>query len=82
MGIMGTCAQARGVCAVAVMTVDRLSRAVRAGEAEDETAAAGHAFCYAGLHGAGRDALSRLSDNDAQYGGSQSVSVKSFTSNH
>lgn len=52
------------------------------GEVEDETAAAGHAFCHAGLHGAGRDALSRLSDNDAQYGGSQSVSVKNFTSNH
>lgn len=72
----------RMVCSSAPMTADRLSRAVRAGEAEDETAAAGHAFCYAGLHSAGRDALSRLSDNDAQYGGSQSVSVKNFTSNH
>ena len=63
----------RMVCSSAPMTADRLSRAVRAGEVEDETAAAGHAFCYAGLHGAGRD---------AQYGGSQSVSVKNFTSNH
>ena len=44
----------RMVCSSAPMTADRLSRAVRAGEVEDETAAAGHAFCYAGLHGAGR----------------------------
>ena len=72
----------RMVCSSAPMTADRLSRAVRAGEVEDETAAAGHALCHAGLHGAGRDALSRLSDNDAQYSGSQSVSVKNFTSNH
>ena len=56
-------------------------RLLRAGEVEDETAAPG-ARRRAGQHGAGRDALSRLSDNDVQYGGSQSVNMKIFIPNH